>query len=393
MVSKRGQAEAGNAAVLVALIAAIILLYILFLPPSERKELLETPEEGENETENGDNITLLSESPGRIDFLDEDEFEHDIPAFTLFKTTNAQVLERVNPFFVKNSWFDEKTKQATFRVGDLANTGNVILTFTVAEHRGVLIIRLNGQTVFENEVATVNVPPVELPKSLLQGENVLEFAVSQAGWAFWRANEYSLQNVQVVGDITDVSKQESKNTFYLSETEAINLESAKLKFNPECKANQVGILEIVINGVTVFSGVPDCGILNALEFSPTLLESGTNRVVFKTEMGSYIVDRIKVETKLKEIVFPTYYFELDDEEFQDVEDNNKDIILHFEFVKADEEREMEVIINGRKFTVEIDKGDTKLSKNIDDFVREEENYIKIVPRTVLEISKLKVTLG
>lgn len=398
---RKGQAEASNAATLVALIAGIILLYILFLPPSERQALLEgneTTTNGEdNETTEG-NITLFSESPGRIDFLSKETFEHDIPSFTLYKTTNAYVLARVNPFYIKNSWFDEKTKQATFKVDDLENTQNVVLTFTPEKHKGILTIKLNSESVFESEITAPNIPPISLPKSLLKGENTLDFSVSESGWAFWSANTYSLQDVQIIGDVTDISRQESKNTFYITGTEAFNLESAKLKFNPDCKPTQVGILQVIINSQTVFSGVPDCGALNIVEFSPDILESGTNKVIFKTEMGSYLIDQIKVETRLKELVYPTYYFELTEKQYQEIADNEKEIILHFEFVREDaEDREMEVNVNGRKFTVEIDKGDTTYSKNIgmggERYVRRGENYIKIIPLTTLEIVKIKVTLG
>lgn len=393
--NKRGQGDAGNAAVLVALIGGIILLYILFLPPAERAELLgeNLTDEDHDGTDNGENKTLLSESPGRIDFLATKEYTHDIPSFTLFKTTNSQIISTINPFYVKNSWFDTKTKTATFNIDDVENTENVFLTFTADKHKGVLAITLNGQIVSESELTTANIAPINLPKNLLQKTNTLEFSVSESGWAFWSANIYSLQNINIIGDITDLSKQESTNVFHLTSTEAANLESVTLEFNPECRQNQVGTLDVTINYETVFSGIPDCGSLNRVEFSPGILSSGTNKVIFKTEMGSYLLDQIVIETRLKESLHPTYYFELSAEEFEDVENDDKDALLHFEFVKADEDREVEVTINGRTFTVDIDEGDKSYSKNINDYLREEENYVKLVPQTVLEIVKLKITLG
>ena len=68
MKFKKAKPSGNAAAVLVAIIAALIVIYILFLPPAERQALLE----GEvNETgaliAEGGNITLLSESPGRLD--------------------------------------------------------------------------------------------------------------------------------------------------------------------------------------------------------------------------------------------------------------------------------------------------------------------------------------
>jgi len=393
MLSKRGQ-TASNAAVLVALIALILLLYIIFIPPGEREDLLD----GTNHTSSGsnndyENITLLSESPGRLDFLKEDEFDHNIPAFTLFKTTSAQEVLTVNPFIVKNSWFDKKTRQVRFNIDDLENTDNVILSFEAPKHNGILVIKLNGQIVFENEIASMNIAPVSFQKSFLEEENILEFEVSDIGWVFWSSNTYSLQNIRILADVTDITRQESSNVFYLSKTEQSNLESAKLKFNPECRPSQVGNLDTLINGQSVFSGIPDCGILNILEFSPSILRSGTNKVIFTTDQGSYLIDRIKVQTTLKDLIYPTYYFTLDEDQFIDVQDDDLDVTLAFEFVRVNEDREMEVTINGRRFTVEIDEDETSLSRNIDSYTVEDENYIRIVPKTTLEIAKLKVNLG
>ena len=62
--------------------------------------------------------------------------------------------------------------------------------------------------------------PISLKKSLLKEDNTLRFELNGVGAAFWRTNEYHFKNMQIVGDVTDLSGQEGQNTFTISNTEA-----------------------------------------------------------------------------------------------------------------------------------------------------------------------------
>src|SRR3990167_3610773 len=130
-----------NAAVLVAIIAGLIILYILFLPSVEREELLEGEVKKSKAASEEENI-LLKEFPGRLDIIKDIE-DKTIPNVFLFETTDAKELEKINPFIVRNGWFDKKTKTVTFNVEDLESTDNVILTFSAKKHDGILAIKLN----------------------------------------------------------------------------------------------------------------------------------------------------------------------------------------------------------------------------------------------------------
>ena len=69
---KNKRAQAAAAAALLAIIVGLIILYILFIPPGEREKIL--GEDGERPgvtTVVTENVTLLSESPRRIDFLSQ----------------------------------------------------------------------------------------------------------------------------------------------------------------------------------------------------------------------------------------------------------------------------------------------------------------------------------
>lgn len=393
MLRKKAQTvNAGNAAVLVMLIMFVIIMYVLVLPPAEREELLgdnETSEEEKDEIKENESI-LLEEHIGRLDFVDEREYEHTIPSFYLYKTTESVEIRNINPFIVRNAVFDSKGYDTSFFVKDLENTKNVFLSFHAKTHVGVLSIMLNGIKIFEGDINSYNVDPISLADDLLQDRNTLEFSVSDVGWQFWKANEYHLDNVRIIGDVTDVSRQESRNIFYITSVEKENLDRAHIKFSPECSPGSVGRMEVYINNNVVFSGVPDCGILNTHEFSPAMLLSGSNSVVFRTEEGSYLVDLIEIKTKLKKTSFVVFYFELNSTQYDDVLHDRVNVNMSLEFVDDDNLKEAKIIINGHETGMFTRR--RIYSRIIDPYIQRKNNAIKIVPKETLDIITLTVKL-
>src|SRR3990172_8136928 len=82
--SQKAQASGTGAAALVAIIGGLIVIYILVLPPAEREKIL-SDQEGtsiggaKTKVTAKINETLLVETPGRLDFLEEEEIEHLVP--------------------------------------------------------------------------------------------------------------------------------------------------------------------------------------------------------------------------------------------------------------------------------------------------------------------------
>ncbi len=395
MNNKKAQGtSAASATGFIALVVGLIILYIIFLPPEERAELL-----GENETVAGEEkevsvedeeSILLLEYPGRIDYLKEKEYEHDISAFKLYKTINAQELDTINPFIIRHGLFDEVKKEVPFKIKDLKNTENVLLSFTAKKYKGILTIKLNEINIFENEITTSNPKPIKLKKEYLEENNVLEFSVSGTGAKFWSTNIYSFDDIKIVGDVADISRQESKNIFFVSENEKLNLERAKLRFWPECEQEDVGKLNILINYQDVFSGVPDCKTINMYSFSPTVLHKGDNNIIFKTDKGSYLIEQIKITTDLRELTYPTYYFEINESTYDKIKNDTHDIKLILEFVDDKRDKVMNLNINNRMIYVDTEEAD--YYKNIDDYAKEGNNFIKIEPLSMLDIVELRIEL-
>ncbi|MFO8016622.1 MAG: hypothetical protein R6U32_05950 [Candidatus Woesearchaeota archaeon] len=342
--SKKGQPSGlsgASAAVLVGVIAALIVIYILMIPPEDRAELLDentTADSGGGTSLSGPNSTLLVESPGRLDYISQKEVEHTLPSVNLYTTTDAVVLQSRQSIYVKNAWFDKSKVNLTFSIPEIEHTEDILLSFNVKNRRGRLIMKLNGNEIVNNEFNSANAEPIKLPKRLLEDHNTLEIMVSGVGWKFWRTNEYILENIKITADVTDVSTRESELVFQVTGTEKNNLDRVFVKFFPDCDIKEVGPLEIVLNNNRIYSSVPDCGILRPLEVSPHLLLSGENKLKFSTTEGSYLIDNIVVKTDLKEMVYPTYYFEINKSIHDDIVEGDIDVILYFEFVGDTEQK-------------------------------------------------------
>src|SRR3989339_1717798 len=111
-----------NAAILVAIIAAVIIIYILFLPTEDRKDLLKQKSDyAGKSTSEDENIVLLSENVSRLDPVGK-VVDKDLPNVNIFETTNSKVLDNINPIYVRNGWFDKSEKIIQFTIQDFENT-------------------------------------------------------------------------------------------------------------------------------------------------------------------------------------------------------------------------------------------------------------------------------
>ncbi|RJQ17364.1 hypothetical protein C4573_04905 [Candidatus Woesearchaeota archaeon] len=391
------KAQSGsNAAIMVALITLAIILYILFLPPDVRTDLL-----GENSTDddgNSDanlNKTLLLEHPGRIDYLKFDERSHELPSFRMYSTESGEVLKEVKSLYSRNGVFEKSFATMSFDSGE--NLNDFLLSFNLEAADGRLILFLNGNEIFNGEVEKGSPEPIPLPSDLIKGKNTLEFRVSSPGWAFWRINEYSFENIKVTANFKDVTTSASEQHFFVSDVEKQNLERGSLTFFPRCDSKAVGTLLIWLNHKIVYSAIADCGVKNDVLLNPDDIYQGDNILQFKTDRGSYLVDNLRVRTSMKEQLYPIYYFEVDDEFFQTIDEDDPDddvleskynATIRLRFVNDRDNKQGTITFNGISFTFDTDK--IQYEKNVDNYLRHGTNAIELEPRTTLDIVDLKV---
>ncbi|MGV8171861.1 MAG: hypothetical protein ACP5OA_04165 [Candidatus Woesearchaeota archaeon] len=317
MIHKRGQ-YASNAAAFVAVLTVLIILYILFLPPDIRTELLGDANSSFNDDSksNSNNKVLLQQNVGRITYINTNEKTYDLPATRIYSPTSGQVLKNVPSISLRNALFDtEKSKYDIELNIDRDATKNVLLSFNVREARGPLSISLNGREIFRSEVTVSNPLPITLNHGDLLDSNTITLITPSPGLTFWRANKYSIENLQVTGDVTDYSNALAMQHFIISQVEKENLESITLYFYPGCNIKDVGSLRIDFNGRTIYSGVADCGTRTFATLNTEDVLSGNNELRFYSSKGSYILDNMYIKTVMKKPAYKTYYFDIEEDYF------------------------------------------------------------------------------
>ena len=270
-------------------------------------------------------------------------------------------------------------------------TENALLSFNVKSGRGRLMIYLNGVQVFDGELDEGTPFPITLPSDILQSHNLLEFKAPDTGFAFWKVNEYQLESVSVTGDVLDVTNSRSTQFFYISNTEKLNIDTVKLKFFPNCDNTLVGPLKIYLNGDDAFSGNADCGVYNTLTLDVNSIFQDKNELEFISTQGQYLIDRVSVRTDLKDIIYPVYYFEVNEDLFDSYDelDTNLDVVMQLRFVN-DEEKRLDYYINGRRKSLNTD--DFKYNVTLNDYIIPGTNSIELIPKSVVDISLLKIVI-
>lgn len=366
-ISRRGAAASG-AAILVAIIGGLLVGYILFLPPAQREALLfgdNAPPAGGGPgygpgvfTQYGP-VLVLTASPGTLRLLKFPVAEHDIPSTTIFTRIDTEEIKLIESAIVKNGIFARSNLAMTFDA-DREASRNYVLSFNVDQPgAGSMRVLLNGNVVYERPIREANPQPIVLPFDyIVDGENVLEIRVGSA--PFWRANTYALRNVLVTADIMDVQGAHSMQTFSIPEQELASFDAAQLQFVPDCDPKKAGRLMVQLNTRLVrtpdnqtlelpnvlFNGYADCGVLFKTDVPKEYLREGENTVIFASQGGEFVIDRIKMVIRLKQNDYPTYYFNLPAEMYDGLDAGSSHLRLTLTFTDYRNVKTGEIVING-----------------------------------------------
>jgi hypothetical protein len=350
-LKRKGQ-SANQAAIVIILIAVMIILYILFLPPEDRAALLGEDLEGQGTgTGAQGRIVLMSKTPGRVYPTGSNTVEHRIPSFLVYTSTNSDELKRSDSVYTRNSAFGSQTGEVIFFY-DEATQEDLRLSFNVASASGRLKVTLNGRQIFEGDVAQGSPNPITIPKEYLQEKNTLLFTVSSPGLIFWSSNEYMLESVVISGRVTDYSGSRSEQHFSLSDTEYEKLEKANFNFLPDCPPREDGRLEILMNGRPLYSTVPDCGIPATIEVSKEFLKPGDNTLVATTTQGQFLIDAPKISTFMKDVGQPVFYFTASPQILDAVYSGRRGLLVTIRFADATTPKRGVIEINGFKQSFE-----------------------------------------
>lgn len=381
-MKKRGQkAVPGSAAgALVGLITLIIIFYIILIPPAEREKLLGDQSYITGETGN----ILLQEYAGRLSAGSKDKYEHRIPDIFLREITESTVLAQENDFIIKKG-ITSLYKTITFFLEDPEYVDNVLISFNTPTHEGTLKIIVNGYTIFEGDIEVESPQPVRINKQYLEKENKVEMQVHGFGVP---AKIYSFENFRVIGDLTNVKKQEASHMVSITAAEKDLLESAYLDYMPMCNQYNVGVLEASLNGKEIVSGIPNCNSLARIDLYASDLISGTNEIKFRLLKGSINLEQIKLKTFLKTKEGWSRYFYITKEQYSQIQ--KKSAILQIEFSDDGYAKDAEMTINGELQI--IDQKEPHFIRDISAVIQQGNNHISIKPENDLNILNIEVRI-
>jgi hypothetical protein len=388
-VSRRGQ-SANHAAIVVIIIAILIILYILFLPPEDRAALLGEDTNGVVPgAPSGAQSTLFAKNVGRVYPAGNNLVEHTLPSFLVFTVTNANELKKMDSLYVKNSAFTDKNAEVIFFF-DPKTMADAKLSFNVRAHSGRLKIMLNDYNLFDGEITENSPAPIMLPKEYLLGKNTLTFSASEPGAAFWRVNDYELQNVLVSAKVTDYTAASSEQHFSISSSEYEKLESAVLEFLPDCPPREGGQVQVLINSRVIYNSYPDCGIQTRIEVSRDFLKDGDNILVANTNSGSFLMDAPKVTTTLKESLQPVFYFNVPQQLMDALYSGQRGLAVTLKFADVDKTKRGNIEINGFKMFFETQ--DSIVQESIDpQSLMIGSNAVKVVPQSdAIDVTELRI---
>jgi hypothetical protein len=381
-MKKRGQkAVPGSAAgALIGLITLLIIFYIILIPPAERERLL-----GDETTavETTGNI-LLQDYVGRLSEVDKDSQKHLVPNVYLKETTESTVLAQENSFMIKKG-LSTQYKTLSFVLEDPEHVDNVLISFNTPQHTGKLKVIFNDYTVFEGEINVESPAPIRVSKNYLEANNKVELQVHGFGVP---AKIYSFENFRIIGDLTNIKKQESSHLISITPEEYDNLESSYLDYMPICNQRDVGVLEVELNNRELISGVPNCNSLARIDLYTADLNSGRNEISFRLLKGAINLEQIRLKTFLKTEQGWSRYFYVSEDQYDDIRRGSA--MLEIEFADDGYVKEAQLSLNGE--LQNIDQREPYFVRDISSVIKQGNNYISIKPETNLNILELEVRI-
>lgn len=396
---KKGQSGATSITVLLILLALFIVLYVLLLPPEDREALLYP--NGTN-IDNSNNINgidsqtggkiLLYEVPGTLTTTTNDLITHNLDPVDLFIKEEPQIIKLSNSMQIERSDFSNQDQSLTFNIDKLSNIKTALLTFTVTDSSGQLIIELNGQKIYQNTVRKGQQETVNIRIDLLNAQNELKFSVSSPGILFFLNNKYSLKDIIFKQQLETINSKEDR-TFYISNNEKNNIDRSTLSFNSYCNSldESATSLNVYLNNKILTSEVISCGSgERGVDIDINKLLEGQNMMTFVISSGAFQISNIELTNNLKQGIYQIYEFDLTNSELKAVEGQDKRVVIRIGFDDKTSTKSGRILVNEDQFS--LDTTSNSYAKDISDAVTDGVNKIRIVPSRDMNVSAFKIVL-
>ncbi len=388
---KRGAVESETIHVtgLVILMAIVIILYMFLIPPEAKKDILEGRGIDDDfddftsgkRTERRDGETFLLETPGFLFPQTKDTEIIKISPVNLFAKTSQKIINLASSASVSRSLVNNNYQDLTFSLTNPDNTNKLRLFFNTLESKGSLQIYINNKLSYKG-TPTSEILPLELPTSNLKTENALRIEASSPNWKFLSVNRYELKDLKLIKEELSENIKETR-TFSLSKNK---IKKATLSYFINCLRNtdNQGLLRVFLNEFNVHSAQVICDAAEQnIDVSKDYFNDAQNTLSFEKNFGDFILEQIELKVEL-ERKSPTYFFDLDED------DLNEEFTLRLYLVpnKDDERSSATILINSNSITLDTERN--VFSKDISAFLKEDENFIKILPKNEFEVISLEV---
>ncbi|MEK6936560.1 MAG: hypothetical protein AABW58_00650 [Nanoarchaeota archaeon] len=387
---KRGAVESETIHVtgLVILIGILIILYMFLIPPEAKEDILEGRGVGDDydgftsgkAKERKDGETFLLETPGFLFPQTKDKEEIKISPVNLFSKSSQKIINLASSVSVSRSLITNNYQDLSFTLTNPENTNKLRVFFNAVETKGPLQVYINSKLAFKG-TPTSEILPLELPTSNLKTENTLRFEASSPSFKFLSVNRYDLKDIKLIKEEMSENVREER-AFSLSKDK---IKKAKLSYFINClqDTDNQGLLRIFLNEFNVHSAQVVCDAAHQnIEVLKDYFED-KNTLAFEKNFGDFVLEQVKLEVEL-ERKSPTYFFDVNEEDL----DKEFTLRLHLVPNEDDERSSATILVNSNSVTLDTERN--VFSKDISAFIKEDENFVKIVPKNEFEVISLEV---
>lgn len=363
------------AAIGVLVIGILIVGYLLFLPSGDKCKLM--PDLPECNEQNVSINALLDEQPGFLEPL-EDSVEYNIGSIELFtrETTEIPFTISTDPS-VEKSWFNSKKISQDFDVPGRAKKVMVIIGIAESEGFASLGVVVNGKTV--GRIVGAGSHFVDVPTDIIKRSNTLEI-VSSTPIVPGITNRFKLNYLAVKETYTTTQPKIERN--FIMEQSVNDVLSAVMTFTADCYSTDG--LNIKVNNDTVVN--EKICTLYSNDIASALARS--NVISFESD-GNYFIHDVKIKVKFKQKDYVTYYFAVNKETFEKIDDGGAIAMLKLRFPDT-ESKKIAVYINGNP--VNIDTANLEYKTAVGRLLMKGQNSIRIVPEKKVSIGSVSIEL-
>ena len=342
---------------LILALAVGLLVYAYFLPLSEKCKIMNLPEC----TKLGE--AIFSSSPGIIE-KQENKAQYSLPEVELFTVSGRERVTLGEAITIKKGWFSSYSPKFSFSIHE--KSANVAIYVYI--DKGSLKAKINGKTVAT--VEGMGHHSITIPSSELNKINVLEL-YPYTPFFPWSVNKVDIEKLFYEESYT-ITQEKTSVPLDLKE-DPKNIDEAILTFKSDCFFGDSN-LSIIINNTEIFNNVVCTGFSKDIK---PMLSKSTNITFFSK--GNYFIYQMKVDVKLKQENWPTYYF--------DLFEKGKKHLMKINFAELGS-KELTVYFNGKP--IAINTSEKEWQTDVTNYISEGQNKIVVIPVKTVNIESVEV---